>query len=200
MTVTFSVDLAARFSAAVQRGAGGEVLHQFDSMNRSPISFCQEVAKTAFDSDLVVIEDVPYGVSSQFMVKPVLRLQGVLLTYLTAYHVMERTVFMSPDVWMRDFPGIRHATTKGLSKAASDQERIDTAAFHAQRLGYQPPPLVAEYEAQCEKIGKKILKKDTNVLRKSETDYVSAWLMSEFSLQHTYEQLVAIPGCSAATL
>lgn len=200
MTVVFAVDLAARLSAAVQRGAGGEVLHQFDSRNKSALAFCAEVARTAASSDLIVIEDIPYGISSQAMVKPALRLQGAILSYLIALKSDARTVFMSPDVWMKDFPGIRHATTKGLSKAASDQERIDTAAFHAERLGYLPPDLVGEYESQCQIDGKKILKKNTNPLAKSMTDYISAWLMSEYSRQYTLEELLAKPGCSAATL
>ena len=200
MTTVLSVDLAAQFSAAVLRGAGGEVLHQFDSRNKPSLRFCQEVAAAATGADIVVIEDVPYGISNQNMIKPALRLQGALCAYLTARDALDCTVFMSPNVWMKDFPGVSHSTTKGLSKAASDQERIDTAAFHALQAGYTPPDLVGAWEAECREVGRKILKKDTNPLRKSETDYVSAWLMSEFTRRFTLTELRVMPGVQRAAL
>lgn len=200
MTVILSVDLASQFSAAVLRGAGGEVRHQFDSRDKTALRFCQEVSTDAVVADIIVIEDVPYGISNQNMIKPALRLQGAMCAYLTAKNALDRTVFMSPNVWMKDFPGVAHSTTKGLSKAASDQERIDTAAFHAQQAGYTPPDLVAEYTALCAQTGKKILKKDTNPLVKSMTDYVSAWLMSEFTRRFTLTELRVMPGVQRATL
>lgn len=200
MTVLLSVDLAAKFSAVIQRGAGGEVTHQFDSRNKSALAFCKEIAEASVSSDIVVVEDVPYGVSNQSMVKPVLRLQGALCAYLTARGTLDRTLFMGPSTWMKDFPGTQHATTKGLSKSASDQERIDTARFHAERLGYSPPDLVADWEQHCAVEGKKVLKKDTNPLTKSMTDYVSAFLMSEYSRPFTFAELLAMPGVSLATL
>lgn len=200
MTILLAVDLAAKLSAAVQRGAGGEVTLQFDSRGKSPLAFCKEIAQASRSSDIVVVEDVPYGISSQMMIKPVLRLQGALISYLIALGAFESTIFMVPSVWMKDFPGTQHATTKGLSKSASDQERIDTARFHAERLGYTPPDLVADWEHHCSVEGRKALKKDTNVLTKSMTDYVSAFLMSEYARRFSYDELIAMPGVSPASL
>lgn len=200
MTTVLSVDLAAQFSAAVLRGPGGEVSHQFDSRDKLALTFCREISADAALADIIVVEDVPYGISNQNMIKPALRLQGALCAYLTARNALDRTVFMSPNVWMKDFPGVSHSTTKGLSKAASDQERIDTAAFHALQAGYTPPDLVGAWEAECREVGRKILKKDTNPLAKSMTDYVSAWLMSEFTRRFTLTELRVMPGVQRATL
>lgn len=200
MDVVLSVDLAARLSAVVLRGTGGEVLHQFDSRTEPSLDFCQRIANGAQSASLIVVEDVPYGVTSQAMVKPVLRLQGALIACLMARGALSRTIFMSPSTWMRDYPGTQQATTKGLSKTAADQERIETAAFHAKRAGYTPPDLVAAYITECQVAGMKVLKKDTNVLAKSMTDYVSAWLMSEFTRQFSLDQLLAMPGVQRATL
>lgn len=158
-----------------------------------------KVVQSAMDSDIIVIEDVPYGITSQAMVKPVIRLQGFLIGRLIEMQCAERTVFMSPSVWMKDYPGVQHSSTKGLSKAAADKERIETAASHAERAGYVPPDLVAAYVSSLPE-GAKVLKKNTNILEKSMTDYVSAWLMSEYARTRTLEELLALPGCSAATL
>ena len=195
-----AVDLASRFSAAILRGGDGGVHCQFDSRDKSALEFCQEVAQAAIKADLIVIEDVPYGISNQAMVKPVLRLQGAITAYLTAQGAIDRTLFLVPSTWMKDFPGILHSTTKGLTKAASDQERIDTAAFHAEQGGYTPPDLVADYLAACASTGKKVLKKNTGPLAKSMTDYVSAWLISEYARQFTMDELLAKPGAQRATL
>lgn len=193
-----SIDLAAKFSAAILRGAGGEVLEQFDSRNRSEADFCAEISFVAEDTDIVVIEDVPYGISSQFMIKPVLRLQGRLISHLElSFGVPEKTIFMIPSVWMKEFPGVSHAP-RGMNKSQGDKARIEAAAHYAAEGGYQPPDLVSEYVASLPE-GKRALKKDTNVLAKSMTDYVSAWLMSEYCRMHTFEQLVAMNGVERLT-
>ena len=197
MTTILSVDLAAKLSAVIQRGPGGEVLAQFDSRNKKASVFCKELAKLAAESDLTVVEDVPYGIKQQSMIKPVLRLQGGLLLYLDVLGAVEKTIFMSPSEWMKPYPGIMYAP-KDLTKAAGDKYRIDQAAHYAREAGYTPPDLVAEYLATLPE-GKKPLKKDTNVLEKSMTDYVSAFLMSEFCRTRTKEDLLRLGGVSQAT-
>lgn len=198
MTSILAVDLAAKLSAAIQRGLSGQVVDQFDSRNKTPLDFCKQVAQAATDCDIVVVEDVPYGISSQFMIKPVLRLQGALVTYLTAYNALDRALFMSPSTWMKEFPGVQHAP-RGMTKAAGDKHRIEVAAHFAKEAGYEPPDLVSEYVDSLEP-GKKVLKKNTNVLEKSMTDYVSAFLMSEYSRAFSFTELLALPGVSPATL
>lgn len=197
MSVILSVDLAAKLSAVIQRGPGGEVLAQFDSRNKTASVFCKQVAHLADKSDLIVVEDVPYGIKQQSMIKPVLRLQGGLLLYLDVLKAVERTIFMSPSVWMKPFPGIQYAP-KNLTKAEGDKYRIDQAAHYAREAGYEPPDLVAEYVASLPE-GKKPLKKDTNVLAKSMTDYVSAFLMSEFCVGKTRSELLELNQVDPAT-
>lgn len=198
MSTILSVDLAAKLSAVVRRGPGGEVLAQFDSRNKTPLEFCAAVAREAVECDLTMVEDVPYGISSQAMVKPVLRLQGALIGYLTALGAVDRTLFISPSVWMAEFPGTQHAP-RGMTKSAADKYRIEQAAHHAKEAGYEPPDLVAEYAATVPE-GKRILKKDTALLEKNMTDYVSAFLMSEFARMFSFSELIEKKGISPAKL
>lgn len=175
-----SVDLAAKFSAVVLRDLGGEVLDQFDSRDQSHFEFAARIARVARrdDCQLTLIEDVPYGITSQAMVKPVLTLHGVLMAYL--HPVLENVLWVDPSRWMRDFPGVQRAP-KGLTKSESDKARIEAARQHAEDRGYLPPDLVGEYIASLPE-GTRILKKHTNPLEKSQTDYVSAFLISEWAL------------------
>lgn len=197
MTVLLSVDLASKLSAVVQRGSGGEVLAQFDSRDISIMKFAKTIAAHAAESNITVIEDVPYGVSSQAMTKPVLRVQGAILACFELMK-LDPPVFVSPGVWMKAYPAVQYAP-KGMSKAAGDKARIEAAAHYAREAGYEPPDLVTAYVATLPE-GKKALKKVTNVLEKSMTDYVSAFLMSEFCRQHTRADLLALPGVSEGVL
>lgn len=194
-----AVDLASKFSAAILRDDSGGVDRQFDSRDKTALAFCQEVAQAAVKADLIVIEDVPYGISNQAMVKPVLRLQGAITAYLTALGAVDRTLFLVPSVWMKDYPGVQ-LVPKGYAKAAADTYRIEQARMYAEKYGYAPPDLVADYLAVCEASGKKVLKKNTGPLAKSQTDYVSAFLMSEYVRPFTMDELLAKPGAQRASL
>lgn len=191
------VDLAAKYSALVLRDeVSGEVYYQTDSINKTHLEFADEIQQLGNPSDvsLIVFEDVPYGISSQAMVKPVLRYQGVMIDVLRDH--LDKVFFMSPSRWMSDFPGVQRAP-KGMSKKDSDVYRIEQAAKHALALGYEPPNLVQQYiDAQPE--GARILKKHTNPLEKSMTDYVSAFLMSEFIRRRPKEDFVMLQGVSPA--
>lgn len=198
MTSILSVDLAAKLSASVLRSAGGGVIHQFDSREKTPDAFIHEIVMAVPLEGVTVIEDLPFGISSQFMIKPVVRLQGALISALIRSGLDKRALFVTPSVWMAEFPGTQHAP-RGLSKSASDAYRIEQARIHAEEAGYTPPDLITPYVRSLPE-GKKALKKDTNVLAKSMTDYVSAFLLSEFCRMHTFEELLAMPGVSRATL
>lgn len=191
-----TVDLAAKFSAVVARDRGGKVHHQFDSMNKSPFAFAAEVGAFARRSDveLVAIEDVPYGISSQAMVKPVLRLQGIMIAVL--HPVLEKTLFIAPATWMRDYPGVQRAP-KGLTKSQADKYRIEQANIHAANCGYTPPDLVQQYIDSLPE-GTKVLKKHTAPLEKSMTDYVSAFLMNDFASKRTEEEFRGLQGVAPA--
>ena len=191
-----TVDLAARFSACMIRTRDGEVHSQFDSRGKTPFEFAAECARWARkpEVELVVIEDVPYGISSQAMVKPVLKYQGIFLAVM--HPVLDKVLFCVPSTWMKAFPGTQRAP-KGLSKSESDKYRIEQARQHAEELGYQPPDLVQEYISSLPE-GTKVLKKHTDPLEKSMTDYVSAFLMNEFVRRHTAEEFRALQGVSPA--
>ena len=188
-----SVDLAAKFSAVVLRDRSGEVLGQFDSRELTPFQFVARIGRTARWAELTVVEDIPYGISNQAMVKPALRLQGSIMLACNAS--IDNLFFCAPATWMKDFDGVQRAP-KGLTKSEADKYRIEMAAKHAAELGYQPPDLVQAYiDANP---GKKILKKDTAPLEKSMTDYVSAFLMSEFVRKRSREQVTALQGFAPA--
>lgn len=191
------VDLAARFSAVVLRDEGGEVRAQFDSRDKSAFAFAAEIARTALDPEceVTLVEDVPYGISSQAMVKPVLRLQGILMA--ASWRTIEQMYFVAPATWMKDFPGVQRAP-KGLTKSQADKYRIEKAAEYALGLGYTPPDLVQEYiDANP---GAKVLKKHTAPLEKSMTDYISAFLMAESTAAYNMQDLPSIQGIQVAQI
>lgn len=176
--IVLTVDLASKFSASCVRDGSG-VLREFDSSGKTAFQFALELAKAAeeFQPDLILIEDVPYGISSQAMVKPVLRLQGILL--LALHRFMDKILFVNPSTWQKEYPGVARAP-KGLSKAQAEAYRIEAARAAAAERGYTPPDLVAAYVASLPE-GTKVLKKHTNPLVKQMTDYVDAFLMSDWA-------------------
>src|SRR5690606_32995726 len=82
---------------------------------------------------LIVIEDVPYGISRQSMVKPVLRLQGRLIERLDRGGLLDRVIFVAPATWQRHF---------GLFRA---KNAAKVQAEKAEELGYTPPDLRTLY-------------------------------------------------------
>jgi len=179
-----AVDLAARFSAVVSRGAGGEVVSQYDSSGLSPILFAQQTANYAVEG-LLVVEDVPYGVSGQAQVKTVLRLQGMLIQAIASEfdeNALDRVLFVNPSVWMKHCGGFRLPRSKE-SKAERERIRLLEMRDVAKSLGYFPPSLAADYVVDCRERNVKPKASITNALLKSETDYVAAWLISEWAYQ-----------------
>ena len=188
-----TVDLASKFSAVIVRDRGGKIHCQFDSSGMSAFSFAMKIARTGaeFNVQFYVIEDVPYGIASQAMTKPVTRLQGVLL--LALHRVLDNVVFLNPSTWQKRYPGVSTAP-KELSKTEKDKYRIEAAKQHAARLGYSAPDLVAQYIASLPE-GTKVLKKNTNPLEKSQTDYVSAWLISDWVFSFdSYDEIRTLVG------
>lgn len=181
-----TVDLASKFSAAILRDASGKVLWQADSGSFTAQEWVDKLAKLvcaiAPRHDLhILVEDVPYGISNQAMVKPVLRLQGMLIHALgnAEYY------FINPSTWQKDYPGVARAPKEITSKAAKDAYRIGAAAEHALNLGYTPPDLVAQWQEENPDL--KPLKKYTNPLEKAMTDYVDAFLMNDWLVRHVHE-------------
>lgn len=175
------MDLAAKFSAMmVTERSGGvpAVITEDDSLNHSSFEVVARIKELAADCDLVVIEDVPYGISSQAQVKPVLRLQGMVIGALA--DKLTQVVFVNPSTWQKHYPGV----SRGPSG-----DRVEAARQHAAHLNYSPPDLVQRYVDSLPE-GTKVLKKHTNPLAKVMTDYIDAYLMADWA--HQYEDINAL--------
>jgi len=165
-----TVDLAARFSAAAVMETPGKVLHEFDSWGKSSFAFVEEIIAAAikYEVDILVFEDVPYGLSKQFMIKPVLRLQGVIIYALGLSGLIEKTVFLNPATWQRTFEGVYGKKAAGALAGA--------AVF-----GYTPPDMLALHASEVPEKGKERAKVRAQ-LKKASTDYVDSFLMGKFAL------------------
>lgn len=185
MIYYLSVDLASKFSAAILRDETGQVRWQGDSTGKSADEWTDILATVAdrisqnFELHILV-EDVPYGVSSQAMTKPVTRLQGMLMKAMGKIEFY----FINPSTWMKDYEGVARAP-KGMSKSESLKYRNAKALEHASRLGYQPPDLVANWQKENPDL--KPLKKYTSNLEKNMTDYVMAFLINDWLVNHLHE-------------
>jgi hypothetical protein len=177
-----SIDLASKFSAVCVYN-GRQVVEEFDSAGMSAFDFVLRVVRAVqYNPRLIVVEDVPYGISNQSMVKPVLRLQGVLIHGLGLIKALDRTVFVNPRVWQSTFEGVARGDAK---------DRIEAARVAALSLGYSAPDLVAMYMLTLEP-GERVLKKHTAPLEKQMTDYVDAFLIAAWATQfETVEQILA---------
>lgn len=174
-----TVDLASKFSAAMLRDSEGQVRWQGDSFNLSPKEWVKRLGQVARTSnpEHILVEDVPYGISSQAMTKPVTRLQGMLMLELD-----RDFYFINPATWQKEYPGVGRAP-KGMTKTEASKYRIEKAIEFALQLGYEPPNLVQQYIDSLPE-GSKILKKFTNPLEKNMTDYVDARLMNDWLERH----------------
>lgn len=178
-----TVDLASKMSAAVLRDEASQVRWQGNSLGMSAFDWVKRLKKVADTSNPqhILVEDVPYGVSSQAMTKPVTRLQGALMLALEDHEFY----FVNPSTWMKDYDGVARAP-KGLSKADSLKYRDQKAREHAERLGYTPPDLVQEYIDSLPE-GAKVLKKNTAPYAKSMTDHIMAFLINDWLVRHKDE-------------
>ena len=183
------VDLASLKSAVICRGEGGEVLHQYDSLEKSHFAFAAEIARTALDPECeaTFLEDVPHGIKSLYQVKPVVKLQGAIA--MASWKTIDRLYMVDPSWWMRSFPGVQRVPkeiARGMTKSQTDKWRIAKAEEYAQELGYEAPDLFARWVERHPDI--KPLKKNTGDLDKSRTDYVSAFLMGQaLSAYHLHD-------------
>lgn len=184
-----TIDLAARFSAANVMNSAGETLHEFDSWGKTTFQFVDEVISNAvtFDVDIIVFEDVPYGLSKQFMIKPVLRLQGIFIYALGQHGLIDKTVFLNPATWQRTFEGVYGKKAAGALAAA-------------QALGYNPPDLLEIHAAEIPAKGTEHTKMRAQ-LKKASTDYVDAFLMSRWALTYSSrDEMLTKSGIQAISI
>lgn len=183
------------------REPGGDILYEFDSREFTPFGFAAEIGRNAKREECLytVCEDVPMSVNSLFQVKPVLKLQGVIMA--ACNQSIDRLFFLQPSTWMAQFPGVQRVPAdigRGMTKGAKDRWRIAKAEEHATALGYTAPDLLARWKLANP--GLKPLVKNTGDLKKSKTDYISAFLMSEFLRTRSIDEVRALPGCILAQI
>lgn len=168
-----TVDLAAKFSAVCVMDEHHEVHCEFDSRGKSSFQFADEIREAVvnYRPEFVLVEDVPYGISSQAMVKPVLRLQGIVGRELAQVGMLDKTLFLNPSTWQKKYPGVARGPKPDREEAARS-----AAVFY----GYNPPDLIGQYVATLEP-GVRVLKKHTEPLHKTMTDYIDAYLMARWS-------------------
>jgi hypothetical protein len=186
-----AVDLAARFSAATVLDSGRQVCLQFDSVGRGPQQVAEMIFETAmlYDCSHIFIEDVPYGISNQMMLKGVLRMQGRILQQRDLTHFdPAHLLFVAPATWQRHVGTWRQGT--------------DAEALVARQLGYEPPDLKEMHADHLPAKGPERAEL-LATLRKARTDYVASFLIASWAadmLDPLGEQipLTEIQGVQAA--
>jgi hypothetical protein len=180
-----TVDLASKFSAAMVVDLSGQVLCEFDSVGLSASDFADQCAQVALDYEVTeaIFEDVPYGITGQGQVKAPFRYQGVLIKAFIDADILDKMYFLNPSTWQNTFDGVARAP-KGMSKADGTRARYAAAREHALSRGYEPPALVQNYIDSLPE-GTRVLKKNTDPLTKSETDYIDAYLIAVWA--NTFE-------------
>lgn len=178
-----TVDFAAKFSAGIVRERGGRLVYQFDSWGKDILEFCEEAAQAAADYEVTraVFEDVPYGLSKQFQIKPPLRGQGIVIDEFHRLDMLDTLRWLSPSVWQRTFDGVWKGGVKGARAAA-------------ERLGYTPPDLLEVHAEEIPPPAPENTKARAAIrtkLRKAMTDYDAAYLMSEWAWNLTVEEIDA---------
>jgi hypothetical protein len=181
--VILSVDLASQFSAAMVTDERREVHWQGDSGGVSSVEWARTLARVAmvYDVEIVLIEDVPYSVMGQGQTKGIFRLQGIIMAMM--HKIGDRVLWINPQEWQKTFPGVGTAPKEIPKGAARLAYRVEAARVHALNLGYTPPDLIAQYVASLPE-GTRVLKKFTNPLAKTMTDYVDAYLISHWAWEH----------------
>lgn len=165
MTV-LAVDLAAKYSAACLMNDRYQVLDQFDSWANDQSTFIHKLAMPWFYKDLpvpdvMIVEDLPHGLTYTKLLKKVLRLQGRILQTMDFFTTngAQQVRFAAPIAWRAHFDHMERGTGPEAVFPVS-------ASF-----GYQPPPFAERTKGQ----GGKTLAK------KIESDYCSAYLIARWA-------------------
>lgn len=171
--IYLSVDLAAKYSAACVLDENGKIHWEGNSGDWATVGWAAVLTQIAgaFKVDLIIVEDVPYGISSQAMTKNVLRLQGMLIAGLWRVGLLEKTLWVNPSTWQKRYPGVSRG---------KPEERIEAARAAAAQLGYFAPNLVQDYLSSVPE-GKRPLQKFIKPLEKQMTDHVDAFLMGNWA-------------------
>jgi hypothetical protein len=171
------IDLASKQSAWNLMQADGQVYAQGDSYGINESHFVNRLIDTAVDSDVaaIVIEDLPHRLPFASLVKTVCRMQGRIVQLADDNRVLDRIIFIPPALWQRTFDGVWRGKEVGALAAAN-------------KLGYEPPDLLAnDPRFELEGLHGKPRAKVRNAAKKSQSDYVDAFLISTWA-QNTWAE------------
>lgn len=176
------LDWAAKFTAGMVMEETGKIWHQYDSWGKAPFAFCEETAEVAFTYGVswVIVEDAPPGLK-QFLVKPVLRAQGILMREMHAVGMLDNTRFLQPSVWQHTFEGVWRGGKDSAERAAI-------------ALGYTAPDMLSIHADEIPPLGKENSKARTKIrgqLKKSATDYNDAFLMGQWAITRDNDEIIA---------
>ncbi len=185
------VDLAANLSAALLLDVDGQVIDQWDSWGVPVWEFCREtVHRASRHKAILMVEDLPYGLSRQAQIKPPIRAQGMMIAHAALQGIIPQTLFIAPATWQRDYPGVWKGGKEG-------------AAAAAELLGYTPPDLLTQYVDTIPALGKEHAKERSKIraqLKKLSTDYTDAYLIAEFTRRKSIDgTLTTLQGVQSVT-
>lgn len=170
MTV-LAVDLAAKFSAICLMNDAFEVIEQYDSWGCTETQFLYRVMDTwqeqqalGVTPEVMVIEDLPHGLSYSKLIKTVCRLQGRFVQAMHgAFLGSDNVLFLAPREWRSHY--------LGLERGTGPQAVVPVAA----EFGYHPP--LEDLLLRAKGNGGK------TKANKVATDYCSAYLIARWAIE-----------------
>jgi hypothetical protein len=166
-----AVDLAAKFSAACLVDDSGNVTDEWHSWGFSPSEWIETFGLlfgvwSSEVPEVLVIEDVPFGVGQTKTVRDVYRLQGKILQRLGNH--ANKVVWIPPMLWQMHWKpqGMKSGDKKAAKRIASEI------------YGYEPPELLHQ----------DLHGQDRVHARKTMEDHIDAFMigryMTEISVQY----------------
>lgn len=172
------MDLASKFSAGMVVDQDSQVLCEFDSWKINQLQLvdvCIALAKK-WEVDMVMVEDLPYGLSKQFQTKPATRLQGMFIKEFHNHDLLDKLYFVNPSTWQHELK---------VFKAGKDAARLK-----AEELGFEQRLPIEKYADLIPPLGKEHAKARAAVrsqLKKASTDYDDAFLIGHWTIQKLKE-------------
>jgi len=174
-----AVDLAAKFSAACLMTDDYAVHMQFDSWGMTEdkfVTYLYELwtyySDTEYAPDVMVIEDLPHGLSYSTLVKTVCRIQGRIAQALG--EDMGDILYLAPATWRAHYE---------MKRGTGPNEVFPVV----ERFGYKPPDLTQRAKGNG----------GLSKAKKVQSDYCSAYLIARWAIDtkkhaFTYD----VPGTS----
>lgn len=139
--------------------------------------------------DILIIEDLPHGVSYGEGLKNTARMQGRIIECMYELSYLDRVLFLQPMAWQA---GLGVNKQKGMTDTEYVKFQIETA----RQLGYTPPNMVKEYDSMIVHLKGKERQAVRNKLKKVETDHVSAflgyaWAVGKYKRDGTFDDIKA---------